>query len=61
MARQIVVEVYEYEAETPEEAERAMREAQTHYERPGFVYAASSLDTLAHPMSVEEIREHFGV
>lgn len=60
MARQIVVEVYEYEAETPEAAEKAVRENVSRYEHPTFVYTASSLDDLPHPAQIPAIRERIG-
>jgi hypothetical protein len=60
MARQIVVEVYEYEADTPEAAEKEMTEAHAHYDSPCVVYAASTLDDLPHPSQIPAVREHFG-
>jgi hypothetical protein len=60
MGRQIIVEVYEYDAETPEDAEKAVRESASRYEHPTFVYAASSLDDLPHPAQIPAIRERIG-
>lgn len=60
MATQIVVEVYLYEADTPEQAEREAREDNSHREHHTFVYAASSLDDLPHPAQIEDIREAYG-
>lgn len=71
MALQIVVEVYHYEADTPEEAAAAVRSIRNRYDAaehvilgadpaPTFVYAASSLDDLPHPMQIGEIAEAMG-
>ncbi len=60
MAKQIVVQVQEWDAPTPEDAVLQAQQANSHLEWQPFVYAATTLDELPHPSQVSEISEAMG-
>ena len=57
MAKQLVWELFEVEAETPEDA---VAEVKANSLRTSVVSAASSLDALPHPVHLAESQEKFG-
>ena len=60
MPKQVVMIVCEWDAATPEEAEQQARETQERYEGEHWVFAASELSGLPHPMQISSLSEHFG-